>query len=133
MRDLIRGLERAPAEELWTTLAWVAGQRVDLDPAERNAALRRAELLLAAGGDPRRRLELFGRAVTAVARDLDAPARRAQLADGLAALGDETQGLRAAGEGLRLLGGDGDLAWQCFAAALVAEDLGDDEDDHGET
>ena len=35
---------------------------------EANGALRRAELLLAAGGDPRRGLELVGRAVTSVAR-----------------------------------------------------------------
>ena len=35
--------------------------------------MRRAELLLAAGGDPRRELELDGRAVTSVADDLDEP------------------------------------------------------------
>jgi len=131
LRDWIRGLERAPADELWTSLAYVAGQEIELDEAERNAALRRAELLLATGGDPRRPLELWGRAVSAVAADLDAPAARARLADGLAALGDETQGLRAAGEALRLLAADPDLAWQCYACALLAEDLG--EDDHADT
>ena len=131
VRDVVRGLERAPADELWTSLAYVAGQRVELDEAERNAALRRAELLLATGGDPRRPLELWGRAVTAVADELDSAAARSQLADGLAALRDETEGLRAAGEALRILAADLDLAWQCYACALVAEDLS--EDDHAET
>ena len=110
VRDVVRGLERAPVDELWTSLAYVAGQRVEFDEAERNAALRRAELLLATGGDPRRPLELWGRAVTAVADELDSAAARSQLADGLAALRDETEGLRAAGEALRILAADLELA-----------------------
>jgi hypothetical protein len=131
VRDYIRGLERAPAEEMWTALAYLAGRRLELDEEERRAALRRAELLLAAGGNPHRPLELWGRAVSAVAQDLDAPAARAQLAEGLAALGDQTQGLRGASEALRLLVMDAELAWQCFACALVAEDLSDE--DHADT
>jgi hypothetical protein len=125
LRDVIRGLERAPAEELWTVLAFLAGQRVELDADERDAALRRAELLLAAGGDPHRPLELYGRATSSLAADLDSPAARAALREGLDALEAETDGLRAAGEALRLLRGDSDLAWQCFAAALLADDLSD--------
>ena len=57
-----------------------------VDEAELHAALRRSELLLATGGDPRRPLELYGRAVTALADDLDEPALRAELAAGLDAL-----------------------------------------------
>jgi hypothetical protein len=124
LRDWIRGLERAPQEELWAALAFVAGQRVELDPDEANAALRRAELLLAAGGDPHRPLALYGRAATAVAADLDSPLARAQLADGLAALEEDVSGLRGAGEALRLLRADADLAWQCYAAAILADELG---------
>jgi hypothetical protein len=126
LRDWIRTLERAPQEEMWTALAFVAGQQVELDRDEANAALRRAELLLAAGGNPHRPLELYGRAASAVAADLDSPAARAHLSEGLEALEVETAGLRGAGEALRLLRADGDLAWQCYAAALLAEELGDE-------
>jgi len=48
----------------------LAGRGVTFDEHELHAALCRSELLLAAGGDPRRRLELFGRAVTALAEEL---------------------------------------------------------------
>jgi hypothetical protein len=88
--------------------------------------VRRAELLLAAGGDPRRRLDLYGRAVTAVAHDLDDPRARNALLGGLQALEPEVDGLRGAEEAVRLLANDADLAWQCFAAALLADALGDD-------
>ena len=71
LRELLEQLETGPSDSLLPGLAWLAGQEVELDPDERRATLRRAELLLAAGGDPRRELELDGRAVTAVAADLD--------------------------------------------------------------
>lgn len=131
LRNVVTSLESAPADELWTALAYVAGRHVQLEPEERAAALRRAQLLLVSGGDPHRPLELWGRAVSAVAEDLDDPAARAQLADGLAAVADETEGLPAAGEALRLLAGDPELAWQCYACALVAEDLATE--DHADT
>jgi hypothetical protein len=125
VRDSIRSVERAEPEEQWALLCFVAGRGVTLDAEEVSAALRRSQLLLATGGDPRRRLELYGRAVTALAEDLDTPAARAQLRDGLEELTPDVEGLRAAGEALRLLVGDADLAWQCFALALLAEDLSD--------
>jgi hypothetical protein len=131
LRDAIRALERAPAEELWTALAFLAGRRVELDSEVRGAAVRRAELLLAAGGDPHRPLELYGRSATALAADLDSPEAREQLAAGLAELEQETTGLRGAGEALRVLQLDSDLAWQCYAAALLADDLSGDEPESG--
>jgi len=108
-------------------LCFLAGRRVTVDEDELHASLRRAELLLATGGDPRRPLELYGRAVTALADDLDDPALRAELTTGLAALQPELDGLRGATEALRLLGSDGDLAWQCYAMSLLAEHLADEE------
>jgi hypothetical protein len=131
LRDWLRALEDSPTEELWTTLAFLAGQRVELDADDQHAALRRAELLLASGGDPHRTLELFGRAATAVAADLDRPEARAELEEGLRALEPETSGLRGAQEALRVLLADADLAWQCYAAALLAEELGSDEPETG--
>lgn len=125
VRDWIRSIERAEPQEQWTFLCFLAGRRVTIDADELNGALRRAELLLAAGGDPRRRLELYGRAVTSIGEDLDTPAARAELAAGLAALVADAEGLRGAAEALRLLRRDPDLAWQCFAMALLAEELAD--------
>jgi hypothetical protein len=124
VRDWIRSLERAEAEEQWMLLCYIAGQHVELEQAQLNAALRRSELLLAAGGDPRRPIELYGRGVTALAADLDSPEARGQLEVGLAALEQDVAGLRGASEALRVLRGDRDLAWHCFAAALLAEELG---------
>jgi len=66
---------------------------VEFDDVERYATLRRAELLLAAGGNPRRELDLNDRAVTAVADDLDSPAAREQLLAALDALAPETADL----------------------------------------
>ena len=63
MRELLELLEAGPGDNLLPGLAWLAGQDVELDPDEVKATLRRAELLLAAGGDPHRELELDGRAV----------------------------------------------------------------------
>jgi hypothetical protein len=127
VRDWIRAAERADPHEQWALLCFLAGRSVTLDEHELNAALRRSELLLAAGGDPRRPLELYGRAVTALAEDLDQPTARAQLAAGLDELAPEVEGLRGASEALRLLARDGDLAWQCYAMALLAEELAGEE------
>lgn len=126
VRGLIRGAEQASPGERWLLLCFLAGRAVELDEAERRAALRRAELLLAAGGDPRRPLELDGRAVRALAADLDTPSARAALQAGLAGLAPEVEGLSGAAEALRLLADDGELAWRCFACALLAGELADD-------
>ena len=127
VRDWVRSTEHAPPEEQWALLCFLAGRSVTVDEAELHAALRRSELLLATGGDPRRPLELYGRAVTALADDLDEPTLRAELAAGLEALQSEVDGLRGATEALRLLGRDGDLAWQCYAMSLLAEHLAGEE------
>ena len=103
----------------------MAGAQVELDDDERHATLRRAELLLAAGGNPRRELDLQGRAVTAVADDLDSRAARGQLHAGLVGLGAETAELPETDAAREQLLADPDLAWQCFARALLADALSD--------
>jgi hypothetical protein len=123
IRDWVRSLERAEPSEQWTLLCFFAGRGVAIAEDELNAAVRRAELLLAAGGDPLRPLDPFGRAATALADDLDAPERRVQLRAGLESLGTVVAGLRGARESLALLLSDDDLAWQSYATALLAEAL----------
>jgi hypothetical protein len=97
-----------------------------VDEDELNGAIRRAELLLASGGDPRRELDPFGRAATALADDLDSPERRAQLRAGLEALREEAAGLRGAREALGLLLDDEDIAWKVYATSLLAEALAEE-------
>jgi hypothetical protein len=126
VRDWLQTVERAEPKEQWSLVCFVAGRGVELDAAALNAALRRAELLLATGGDPHRAPELYGRAVTAIARDLDTPVARAQLRAGLEALQEDVTGMPGAAEAVRLLLGDPDLAWQCFALALLAEELAEE-------
>ena len=97
-----------------------------LDPDELKGTVRRAELLLAAGGDPHRELELDGRAVTAVADDLDEPSARDQLEDSLARLAAASEGLAAVSDALARLRAQPDLAWQAYAYAVLAEAIADD-------
>ena len=126
MRELLELLEAGPSNSLLLGLAWLAGQEIELDAEEVRATVRRAELLLAAGGDPRRELELDGRAVASVAADLDDPNAREQLEDSLNALATEAEGLASVASALAQLRAQPDLAWQCYAGALLAEAIGGD-------
>lgn len=131
VREWLAGLEQqlaqGPVPERWTMLAYVAGREIALGEEELNEAIRRAVLLLAAGGDPNRGLELDGRAVTALAEDLDEEDRREQLlrgVDELIGLAERLPKVRAA---LFDLAAAPDVAWRSFACALLAEELGDED------
>ena len=126
IRDWVRTLERAEPMEQWTMLCFFGGRNVPIDEDELNGAIRRAELLLAAGGDPHRTLDPFGRAATALADDLDTPERRAALRRGLEGLREEVAGLRGARESLALLLADAELAWRVYATSLLAEELAEE-------
>jgi hypothetical protein len=126
VRELLELLEAGPSNSLLLGLAWLAGQEVELDPDEVKAATRRAELLLATGGDPRRELDLDGRAVAAMAQDLDDPDARDRLEDALARLTADSEGLAAVSDGLARLRAQPDLAWRSYAGALLAEAIGED-------
>src|SRR4029450_6978292 len=96
-------------------LALLARQSMPLTHEEVSPALRRALLVLAAGGDPHRELELDGPAVTGFP---DAPAsaeRRSQLQAALGDLHAQTEGLPRAAYLLEALLEDGDLAWRSLA------------------
>ncbi len=127
VRDRLASIDQATPEEQWVVLCFLAGRGVALDEDERRAALRRAELLLATGGDPRRVPEITSRAVSVVAADLDAPERRAGLLAALEGLAPAAGGLEGTGEALRSLLADADLAWRAFALALLVERLADEE------
>jgi hypothetical protein len=113
-------------DEARAVLAWLAGDEVAIPADETRGPVRRAMLLLAAGGDPRRALELNGRAVTALAAELDRPKRRSALARGLERLQAEAAALPRTNAALDALLADPDLAWRSFAAGLLGEELADD-------
>jgi len=124
MRQIEEMLATGAEVEGLVSLALSAGSDIELPEDELNSALRRSVLLLAAGGDPTRELELDGRAVTALAADLDTPARRHELAVHLAALRSPASGLPLVERALTRLGAEPDLAWRSFACALLAHELG---------
>jgi len=89
---------------------------VPLSDDERNAAVRRALLVFAAGGDPHRDPALDDPAVLELARDLDSAERRAALAAAAATL-----------EGGEALTVDPETGWRAYACALLAEAIGEEE------
>jgi hypothetical protein len=84
---------------------------VPVDDGERNAALRRALFVFAAGGDLHRDPRLDDPAVVELAADLDSEERR--------------EALLAASELLRGLD-DPELAWRAYACGLLADALGEE-------
>ena len=112
--------------EVEVSLVLLAGRALDLDEDELNGARRRAVQLLAAGGDPRRDLDPDGRAVKALAEDLDSPTRKATLAAGLASLRPTVAGLTHVSARLKRLEADDALAWSWFACTLLGEVLVED-------
>ena len=106
-------------------LASVAGADVRVDDDERHGSVRRALLLLAAGGDPNRGLDLNGRAVSALAADLDEPERRAALLAALAGLARQAEGLPHVSEALHALADAPEVAWRAYACSLLAQELDD--------
>lgn len=109
--------------EAEVSLMLLAGQAVPVDEDELRGALRRSVELLAVGGDPRRNLDPQGRAVAALADDLDEPGRRAALADGIASLRSLVTNLPELTWRLDALAADDALAWRWFACTLLAEEL----------
>jgi hypothetical protein len=125
-------LERSLAEDQGTenlavglvVLASVAGADVSVEPDDVHSAAKRALLLLAAGGDPERGLDLHGRAVTAMADELRTVDRQLALEQGLVDLRFQAEGLPHASEAVHGLMHAPDVAWRAYAAGLLAEELG---------
>lgn len=129
-RSVLEELEPALREwgdgQACAMLALLAREGVSLDEDELHSALRRSLLVLAAGGDPHRELELDGRAVTSFAEDLDSPGRRDELEASLRRLHAESEDLPRAAFLLEALVEDRELAWRSLAVALLAEELGEE-------
>lgn len=104
-------------------LATVGGRDVHIDPDEAHGATRRALLLLSAGGDPDRGLDLHGRAVGALADDLRSVDRQIALEEGLRQLRLEAEGLPHVSEALHGLIDAPDVAWRAYAAGVLAQAL----------
>jgi hypothetical protein len=129
--DWLLGLEQTLAEdedgqELATALvvlASVAGKDVGIPEDEASNAGRRALLLLAAGGDPDRGLDLNGRAVGALADEIRTVDRQLALERGLDDLKAEAKGLAHVSEALAALRATPDVAWRAYACSLLAEQL----------
>jgi hypothetical protein len=114
------------AEDLPAVLAWLAGRDVSIEEDELRGAMRRSVLLVAAGGDPHRRLDLDGRAVTALAAELDRPERREELTQALSRARTEAKGLPGVSAAVDRLLADSELAWRAYAAGLIGEELAGD-------
>jgi hypothetical protein len=127
-------LERSLAEDeegeelpiALVVLAAIAGAEVPLDRDEAHGAVRRALLLLTAGGDPTRGLDLNGRAVTALADDLRTVDRQLALEDGIRELRVRAKGLPHVSEAVHALADAPDIAWRAYAASLLADELGEE-------
>ena len=116
-------LAAADADERAAVVALLALETIKFDPDEVAAAVRRALLVVASGGDLRREVTLDDPAVARLGDDLDSPERRAELDAALRRLQAAAAGLPAASETLETLGSDPVRAWQAVAAALLADEL----------
>jgi hypothetical protein len=116
--------EDSPPDDQIAVLCHLVAQGMSIAEDELNGAIRRAQLLLATGGDPRRRLELDGRAVTALADDLDTPQRREALMAGLDSFAANVVELPALRSTLERLRADRELAWRGLCVALLADSVG---------
>ncbi len=130
MREMEERLAGEDDEDVLATslvvLAAVAGADVALEEDERRGAARRALLRLAAGGDPARGLDLAGPAVGSLANELRTAERQLELENGVRRLALQASGLPHVSEALHGLMHAPDIAWNAYAASLLADELDED-------
>jgi hypothetical protein len=123
LEDLLTRVDAGELGDPLPVLAYIAGQAVEIDDEDLNGGRRRALLLVAAGGDPHRDLDVDARAVKALAADLYTDERREQLGRSIDALVLRVRERPAAREAALFLAADVDLAWRLFSLSLLAEEL----------
>ena len=121
--DLLTRVDAGELGDPLPVLAYIAGQSVEIDDEDLNGGRRRALLLVAAGGDPHRDLDVDDRAVKALAADLYTDERREQLGRSIDALVLQLRERPVAREAALFLAADVDLAWRLFSLSLLAEEL----------
>jgi hypothetical protein len=121
--DLLMRVDAGELGDPLPVLAYIAGQAVEIDEGDLNGCRRRALLLVAAGGDPHRELDVDDRAVKALAGDLYTDGRREQLGRSIDALVLRVRERPVAREAALFLAADVDLAWRLFSLSLLAEEL----------
>lgn len=121
--ELEASLASSELADAVVTVAFVAGREVPVEPEDFHAAVRRALLVLASGGDPNRGLDLEGPAVERLADELDAPERRAALEAGLRALAGAAGARPHVAETAHALLAAPERAWRAYACAALAESL----------
>ncbi|MDX6427622.1 MAG: hypothetical protein QOD52_3027 [Gaiellaceae bacterium] len=123
LEDLLTRVDAGELGDPLPVLAYIAGQAVEIHEGDLNGGRRRALLLVAAGGDPHRDLDVDDRAVKALAADLYTDERRAQLGRSIDALVLRVRERPVAREAALFLAADVDLAWRLFSLCLLAEEL----------
>jgi hypothetical protein len=123
LEDLLTRVDAGELGDPLPVLAYIAGQAVEIDDEDLNGGRRRALLLVAAGGDPHRDLDVDDRAVKALAADLYTDVRREQLGRSIDALVLRVRERPVAREAALFLAADVDLAWRLFSLSLLAEEL----------
>jgi hypothetical protein len=121
--DLLTRVDAGELGDPLPVLAYIAGQTVEIPDEDLNGGRRRALLLVAAGGDPHRDLDVDDRAVKALAADLYTDERREQLGRSIDALVLLVRERPVAREAALFLAADVDLAWRLFSLSLLAEEL----------
>jgi len=121
--DLLTRVDAGELGDPLPVLAYSAGQSVEIGDEDLNGGRRRALLLVAAGGDPHRDLDVDDRAVKALATDLYTDERREQLGRSIDALVLRVRERPVAREAALFLAADVDLAWRLFSLSLLAEEL----------
>jgi hypothetical protein len=101
---------------------WVA-RHASFDAQALHAALRRAQLVLAAGGDPHRDLSPDDVAVARLAEELDSPTCRLEVERQLGRLEEAAADLPAVSGAVAVLRADRDRAWRWVALAVLADEL----------
>jgi hypothetical protein len=121
--ELLARVEAGELGDPLPVLAYLTGEALELDEGELNGARRRALLLVAAGGDPHRELDVDDRSVRALAADLWTEERREAYGRSLDAIVVRVRDLPKTREAALFLATDVDLAWRLYALGLLAEEL----------